>query len=83
METRYYLNDDVQMMPIHPGILIQDELKERKIKQREFANLLGMPAPVLNDLIKGKRNITPEIAVLLEVSAGYLRGVLDAFSSEL
>ncbi|MCK4663783.1 MAG: HigA family addiction module antidote protein [Bacteroidales bacterium] len=50
----------------HPGILLQDELKARNIKQRELAYELGVLPTFLNEIIKGKRSITADFAVLLE-----------------
>ena len=54
----------------HPGILLRDELIAKRIKQIDFAATIGMPGPVLNDILNGKRNITPDIAVLLETAIG-------------
>jgi HTH-type transcriptional regulator/antitoxin HigA len=51
----------------HPGILIKDELEARPdFKQKDLAKELGVKASFLNEIIKGKRPITPEMAVLLE-----------------
>lgn len=50
----------------HPGELLKDELKERNMTQKELSRLINQPAPVLNDIIKGKRSINAEMAVLLE-----------------
>jgi len=50
----------------HPGILLQDELKARNIKQREMAYELGVLPTFLNEIIKGKRSITADFAILLE-----------------
>lgn len=51
----------------HPGILIKDELEVRPdLKQKDLAKELGVKASFLNEIINGKRPITPEIAVLLE-----------------
>lgn len=55
---------------IHPGEVLRDELEIRGIKQKDFAVTIGMPASVLNDIIKGKRSVTPEIAILLEAALG-------------
>lgn len=51
----------------HPGILIKDELEARPdLKQKDLAKELGVKASFLNEIIKGKRPITAEIAILLE-----------------
>ena len=51
----------------HPGILIKDELEARpELKQKDLAKELGVKASFLNEVIKGKRPVTADLAVLLE-----------------
>jgi HTH-type transcriptional regulator / antitoxin HigA len=51
----------------HPGILIKDELDARPdLKQKNLAKELGVKASFLNEIIKGKRPVTADIAILLE-----------------
>ena len=50
----------------HPGVLLKEELEFRKIKQVAFAKLIDIAANVLSEIINGKRNITPAIALKLE-----------------
>ena len=51
----------------HPGILIKDELEARPdLKQKDLAKELGVKASFLNEIIKGKRPLTADIAILLE-----------------
>ena len=66
MATKFKLNDCVPCIAIHPGEIIKDELDAREMKQKELASFMGMPTSVLNDIIKGRRAITPEVAVLLQ-----------------
>ncbi len=54
----------------HPGSILKKELKARGIKQKDFARAIGMPAPNLSELIKGKRNVTETIAIRLEDELG-------------
>lgn len=51
---------------IHPGEMLADELKVRAIKQKDFATLIGMAPTQLNEIIKGKRAITADVALLIE-----------------
>ena len=46
--------------------LIITDIELREMKQKELASFMGMPTSVLNDIIKGRRAITPEVAVLLQ-----------------
>ena len=50
----------------HPGTLILDEIKARDIKQKELAAEIGVLPTFLNEIIKGKRPITADFAILLE-----------------
>ena len=55
---------------LHPGELLGEELEAREIQQKEFAELLGMRPPHLNELIKGKRHISAILAIKLENELG-------------
>ena len=56
--------------PIHPGELLKDELEYRGVTQKSFAEKIGVPAPVLNDVLNGKRQISTEYAMLIEAATG-------------
>lgn len=59
-----------QLIPFeatHAGILIKDELDARpELKQKDLAKTLGVKPSFLNEIIKGKRPLTADIAILLE-----------------
>lgn len=55
---------------IHPGETLADELEARLIKQKDFSTTIGMRPQHLNDIIKGKRHISPETALKLEKALG-------------
>ena len=59
-------NDIRPSMPMHPGCILRDELKERKIKQKDFAKMIGMQPTHLNALLHGARSISPQLALRLE-----------------
>lgn len=50
----------------HPGQLIKEEIEYRKISQRELSKLTGVATNIINEILKGKRNCTPQFAVKLE-----------------
>jgi len=54
--------------PTHPGEVIKDEFESRGISQREFASKTGLSYSSLNELLNGKRSLTPTMALLLETS---------------
>lgn len=51
---------------IHPGVTVADEIEVREMTQRELAALMGRPAQLVSELIRGKRSITPDTALQLE-----------------
>jgi addiction module HigA family antidote len=53
--------------PTHPGeMLLEEFLKPLKITQSALAEKLGVSYPRVNELIHGKRGITPDTALRLE-----------------
>lgn len=50
----------------HPGTLLKDELDIREIKQKDFALEVDVLPSFLNEIIRGKRPITADFAILLE-----------------
>ena len=45
-----------------PGEFLADELKERGWTQVEFAEIIQRPTKLVNEIIAGKKSITPETA---------------------
>ena len=55
----------------HPGTILQEEfLDPRKLTQAELARALHIPLNRVNEMIRGKRGITPESALLLAAYFG-------------
>ena len=53
--------------PTHPGEMLMEEfLKPLDISQVELAKLIGVSYPRVNELIHGKRGMTPDTALRLE-----------------
>lgn len=53
-------------VPTHPGeILAEEFLKPLGLSQVALAQHLGVPVQRINELVKGKRGVTPETAWLL------------------
>jgi antitoxin HigA-1 len=52
--------------PTHPGeVLLEDFLKPLGISQSAFAIRLGVSFPRINEIIRGKRSVTPAMALRL------------------
>ena len=49
---------------------MREELQERGIKQKDFAQSIGVQATHLNEFIKGKRNLNEDLAMKLESQLG-------------
>ena len=53
-------------IPTHPGVVLSEEfLKPLGVTQVALAAHLGVPVQRINELVRGKRGITPETAWLL------------------
>lgn len=52
----------------HPGVYLKEEIKRRGILNKDFAKQLLMKPSHLCNLFKGNRNITINIALLIEKS---------------
>ena len=55
---------------IPPGTYVQEELDERGWTQLDLADILGRPVRLVNEIISGKRAITPETAQGLAATFG-------------
>ncbi len=69
----YYGNESENI--VHPGLILDHALKELGISQKELSDALGKSTPFINDIIKGKRNISPRTAYMLEA-------VIEGISAE-
>ena len=63
--TKFDLNNITPYMAVHAGEFLKDELSARKITQKQLSALTGIQAPIINDIIKGKRDVTAEQSILI------------------
>lgn len=55
----------------HPGVFLQEDfLDPLGITQTELAEHIGVPVQRINEIIRGKRGVTPETAWLLSQALG-------------
>jgi addiction module HigA family antidote len=54
--------------PTHPGEVLKDEIKYRKISQSKLAMQMGMSYKVLNDILNERRPITTTTAMMFEAA---------------
>lgn len=57
--------------PTHPGeILLHDFLEPLEMTQVELAKRIKVPVQRVNELVRGKRGMTPDTALRLEAALG-------------
>ena len=55
-----------KLVPIHPGeILMEEFLNPMEISQYRLAKDINVPARRINEIVQGKRSITPDTALRL------------------
>ena len=61
---------------IHPGIILERELKKRNLKKGPFALSLKEYPQTLNDITKGKRGLTPALSLKIDSALGLEEGTM-------
>jgi len=73
--------------PIHPGVVLADELAEIQITARQLAELIEVPSNRLYQIVAGKRNMTADTALRLGryfgMSAGFWMNLQSAYELDL
>ncbi len=55
-----------KLAPVHPGeVLLEEFLKPMGISQNQLALAIRVPARRINEIVQGKRRITPDTALRL------------------
>ena len=55
------MNTFAEIFP--PGEFLREELEARNWSQTELAEIMGRPVRLINEIIAGKKAITPETAI--------------------
>ena len=63
-------NEFVPKNAIHAGRMLLEEIKARHLSQAEFAERTGITGKHLSDIINGKADITPVVAISFEAATG-------------
>lgn len=69
-------------LPTHPGEVLKDELEYRGISQRGLANKIGISYSAFNEMLNGKRSLSPELAMMMEAALGVDAAPLLAMQNE-
>ena len=57
-------------IPVHPGVVIKEELQARNLSANRFAHNLDIPANRISEIIRGRRRVTAETALRLAAYFG-------------
>ena len=58
------------LTPIHPGLVLKDEIEELGINQSQLATHIGILPRTINEIINGKRGISAAMAFKLSKALG-------------
>lgn len=64
------MSQDSHVTPVHPGEVLQDELDEIGINQTILAEHIGVLPKTINEICRGKRGISAEMAMKLSRALG-------------
>ena len=62
--------NDIHYTPVHPGEVLQDELEEVNLTQSALARHIGVLPKTINEICRGKRGISAEMAMKLSKALG-------------
>ena len=62
--------NDIHYTPVHPGEVLQDELEEVNLTQSALAKHIGVLPKTINEICRGKRGISAEMAMKLSKALG-------------
>lgn len=68
---RCYADNERNPDPTHPGVMLKEDfLEPTGIKQSRLAEHIGVPLQRINELVNGKRGVTPDTAWRLAAAFG-------------
>ncbi|MBO5545128.1 MAG: HigA family addiction module antidote protein [Bacteroidales bacterium] len=69
-------------IPTHPGEVIKDELIARGISQKEFAQRIGVPYTMFNDILNERRPLSATTALFVESALGISADLLMGLQAD-
>ena len=70
IDPQMIANNMMPSNPVHPGLLLKEEIEYRGLTQKQLAQQMGVSYSVLNEILNGKRPISIEYALYLEAVLG-------------
>ena len=62
--------DQIHYTPVHPGEVLKDELDEVDLTQSALAKHIGVLPKTINEICRGKRGVSTEMAMKLSKALG-------------
>jgi antitoxin HigA-1 len=62
--------NETHYTPVHPGEVLKDELDEIELTQSALAKHIGVLPKTINEICRGKRGISAEMAMKLSKALG-------------
>ena len=82
VNSQMIANNLKPFQPTHPGEVLKDELEYRGISQRRLAKEIGISYSAFNEMLNGKRSLSPELAMMMEAALGVDAAPLLAMQNE-
>lgn len=57
-------------VPVRPGDFLQEQLDRREWRQTDFADIIDRPVQTVNEILRGKKEITRQTATQLAAALG-------------
>lgn len=70
------MSDFIPYKATHPGEMILDDMRELGITQAEMSKRTGIPKSIMCDILKGRKDINTQNAVLIAEVLGYTPQIL-------
>ena len=64
------MGETMKFHEVHPGAVLKEELEARGLSANAFALKLHVPPQRIQEIVAGKRAITPETALRLGIALG-------------
>lgn len=68
------MKDIILLKGIHPGIILERELKNRKLRKGPFAMSINEYPTIISDITNGKRKMNTDLALRIEHALGFEEG---------
>lgn len=70
IDPKMIANNLLPSEPVHPGLLLKEEIEYRGISQKQLAQQMSVSYTVLNEILNGKRPISTDYALYIEAALG-------------